>query len=373
MPFHILPLPPANRAYGSPDPANDMNAVLNTLGSRFGNEFHINDYGADPTGATLSDSAWANCYADATASLQANSGALIMLGGGQYKFTTNTVAITDPRIGLMGQGRVSTTIFTNSTGGILVSVTGPVGGSQGCAPVSGFNLWGWPAGPGTTGLRYGDRLNGYLECSVSGFGGTGARGIWFQDNLFNSEGTFAVCAVDNCTVCYDFDQVTPQQSGGSFDYSELFLHCGVTCVPVGASATGLRMINGMHSGGSKIHLAGNIRSESASFTATAVQIGNSSTDTAHIGNGSTLNFSMECDNSTGTVNDLVIQGTANGGINKSNGVMWFPNFGGSYTAGSVTGGATVTMWGYFVGPLFTSHGTLTTLGSASAGLSTYVG
>lgn len=371
MPFHQLAIPPANRAFGSPDPANDMNAVLNALGSRFGNEFHINDYGADPTGTLLSDTAWNLCYADATASLQVNSGALIMLGGGQYKFSVNTVNISDARIGLMGQGRVATTLFTTGSSGNLMTVAGANAGSQGCAPISGFNLYGWNAGAATTGLRYGDRLNGYLECSASGFNGAGSRGFWVLDNAgTNSEGSFFILASDNNTVCYDFDAVTPA-SGASLDYSHLYLHVGITTLN-GVNSVGMRVINGMHLYGGYVQLSGNIRA-SSSLTATVLQVGGSGTDTSHISD-SYLNVAVEADAGTGTNNDLLIQGVdAFKGIVKCHGQITIPPFGGTVTAGSITSPAIVTMWGNFNAPIFSSHGTLTSLGSAAAGLSTYSG
>lgn len=335
---------------------------------------YLDDYGADPTGAATSDSAWTAASAAATAALQTNSGAMIVLGCGQYRFSVNTVVITDSRIGLRGQGRVATTVYTTGSSGVLLDITGATANSsQGAAPVCGFNMYGWNAGAGVTGLRYGDRLNGSVtDVSASGFGGAGARGFWFRDNTANSEGSYIWAASDNCTVCFDFDQVTPSGSGGSFDYSQIYLHLGLTTSPgPGVSAVGVRFINGMHSNGGYLAIRGNVHASSG-LTSTVISIGNSGTDNAKIAQ-THLDVQVECDSSAGTVRDIVVQGTDSScGILHCNGIMWFPNFGGTYTAGSVTAPAVVSCAGYLQGPLFSSHGTLTSIGTGGT-FFTYAG
>jgi hypothetical protein len=347
-----------------------------TIGQvRAHNTFHIDDYGADPTGASLSDTAWTNAYSDATTALQTNGGAMVVFGCGQYRFSVNTVSITDSRIGIRGQGRVATTIYTTTgSGGVLVSAVGTTSNSsQGAAPVTGFNLYGWNAPAGTCGLRYGDRLNGSLtDVSASGFGGAGARGFWFRDNTANSEGSFIWAAADNCTVCYDFDQVTPSGSGGSFDYSQIYLHLGLTTSPgPGVSAIGVRFQNGMHCNGAYLAVRGNVHASSG-LTSTVIAIGNSVSDNAKVAQ-TRFDVQVECDNSAGSVFDFVIQGTDSScGILHCNGIMWMPNFGGTYTAGSVTSPAVLQCAGVLQGALFSSHGSFTT-GSNGGTFSVYSG
>lgn len=373
-------LPPNTRAVGTVDPAGDMDAVVNVLNhSLLQRVFYLDQYGADPTGSATSDAAWTACYADATAALQTNGGAMIVFGCGQYRFSVNTAIITDSRIGIRGQGRVATTIYTTGSSGVLLTTTGATSNSsQGAAPVSGFNLFGGSAGAGVAGIKYGDRLNGSLtDVSASQFGGSGGRGIWIQDNTANSEGSFIQAAADNCTVCFDFDQVTPQASGGSVDYSHMFLHLGLTTSVPGVSSTGVRFQNGMHCYGASVHISGNVRA-STGLTATVLQVGNSTSDVSHI-SSTNLNVAVECDPPTGgsgTVNDVLIQGVdAFKGIVMCHGQFMIPGFGGTITAGTITSPAIVTMWGRFnssVG-IFSSHGTLTSLGSGAAGLWTYSG
>jgi hypothetical protein len=346
-----------------------------TVGAlRPGNTFWLDDYGADPTGAALSDTAWTAAYAAATAALQTHGGAMVVLGCGQYRFSVNTVSVTDSRIGLAGQGRVATTIYTTGSSGVLVSCTGATANSsQGAAPVSGFNAYGGLAGAGVAGVLYGDRLNGCLtDVSASLFGGAGGRGFWFRDNTALSEGSFIVVSADNSTVCFDFDQVTPQAAGGSFDYSHIYLHLGLSTAGSGVSSTGLRFQNGMHCFGSSLQMSGNVRA-STGLTATVIQVGNSITDVSHISD-TNLNVVVEADPGAGTVNDVLIQGAdAFKGIIKCHGQIAFPPFGGTVTAGTITSPAKILMWGYFNSPVFSSHGTLTAIGALGTGLAEYSG
>lgn len=332
--------------------------------------FNLDDYGADNTGAALSDTAWANCYSDASAAVQAQGGSVIVLGGGLYSFSVNKIAVTDGRIGFIGQGRTATTIQTTGNNGTLVQVNSLNGGPPShSAPVGGFTAYGWPAGNNVNGIQYGDRPMGQLvDVAFNGFNGSGSRGYWFRDTTGLSEGSFMVCQADQNTVNYDFD--TSGGTIGSFDWSHFFFHC-VCSTAGGNNAIALRIQNGQKLYGASLHLAGAI-SATTGLTSTGLVVGNSTSDTAYIQN-SYLNIALEGDTSAGTIKDAVIQGQAGYGISKCHGQFIFPSVTGTFSAGSVTSPAVFTAWGTFVGPLFTTHGTLTSLGSAASGLSTYSG
>ena len=360
-------LPPDTRAVGTGNPPADMNAVVDVLNhSVYQRIFYIDQYGADPTGATSSDTAWTNCYSDATAALQTHGGAMIVFGAGFYKFSVNTVSITDYRIGMRGQGRAATTISTTGSSGSIVKITG-LSGTNSSAPISGFTAYGWNGGSGVNGIEYGNRLNGCMYDVVAT--GCQSRGFWFHDTTGISEGTYAVLNADQNLVNYDFDRGNNAQ--GSFDYSHFYLH-SVTSEVQGNNAIAMRVINKMILYGCDIHLGGNISSSNVADAVTAIQVGSSTSDTAYI-QASHLNVALETDASTGTVTDMTITGASNSGIIKCNGTMVFLNAGGTFTAGSVGGSSVVQCWGYLSGPLFSSHGTLTSLGTAAAGLSTYSG
>jgi hypothetical protein len=363
MPTYALP--PDTRAAGSGNPPADMNAVVDVFNhSVLQRVFYLDQYGADPTGASLSDTAWTACYTDAAAAVQAHAGSLIVLGGGSYKFTPGTVAVTDGRVGLRGAGRHSTQITTTGSTGSLVKVTALSGGDgNSSAPVGGFTLYGWPAGAAVNGIEYGDRPNGCLtDVTATGFGAAGSRGFWFHDSTGLSEGSFIQANADQNTVNYDFDA---GGGGGSFDYSHIILHLVLTTAG-GNSATGMRFVNKMHCNGGVIHLSGNA-SATTGLTSTVLQVGVNTSDTCHI-QGTSLNVGVECDTSAGTVKDVLIQGvSSNAGIVRCNGVMLFQDTSGTYTAGTVTAPAVFTTAGALNGAYFTAHsGSLTAIGTGGA-------
>ena len=336
--------------------------------------FYLDAYGADASGSTLSDSAWTACYADAAAAVQstvARSGSMIVLGAGVYKFSTNTVAITDGRIGLRGQGKWATAITTTGTSGDLVYITDNTGTNGQAAPVSGFTCWGWQSGnPGVNGVRYGSRSPGTMtDVKVYGFTGTNSKGFWFIDDLANSlsERSFFQLDADQNTINYSFDGSASAKS--SHDYSHMYL--GTNSLTNGVATTALQFVNNAHMVGGFLQLSGNMNSNNASWTGTMAQVGNSGSDTAHI-TSSQFMVACECDGSTGTVRDFVLNGASGAGIIHCNGIMQFINNGGSWTAGSVSGSAVFTHAGYMNAPLFSSHGTLTALGTGGT-LSTYSG
>jgi len=364
-------LPPNTRAAGTGNPPADMNAVVNVLNTTtIQRLFYIDQYGADPTGVALSDSAWTACYADAAAAVQTQGGSVVVLGAGIYKFSMGTVAINDPRIGLRGQGRRATTLNTTGNTGSLVKITGTATGSTapGSAPVSGFTCYGWSAGNSSVGVEYGDRYGGTLtDVSSVGFGGTASMGFWFHDATSLSEGSWIAVLADQNTDDFVFQG---NASTGSFDYSHIILKC-VSSTQGGSSGAALKVIGHMQLNGCYLQLSGNI-SATTGLTKTCVVIGNSGSDVSCI-IGSQLNIMVEADTSAGTVKDVTIQGASGFGIDKCTGVMYFQNISGTYTAGSVTAPAVFKVSGMLSGAFFTANsGNLTALGTGGT-LATYNG
>ena len=363
-------LPPDTRAVGTGNPPADMNSVVDVLNhSTLQRLFYIDQYGADPAGVALSDTAWTNCYADALAAVQTHGGAMVVFGAGYYKFSVNTVAIADTRVGLRGQGRQATNIWTAGNTGSLVKITGTAGPfPQGSAPVGGFTTWGGNAGAGVAGLEYGDRYGGTLtDVSSTAFQGAGGMGFWFHDATALSEGSYIQVLADQNTDDFVFQG---NASTGSFDYSHIILKT-VSTTAGGVSGACLKVIGHMQLNGCYLQLSGNI-SATTGLTKTCLVIGNSGTDVSCI-IGSQLNIMVEADTSAGTVVDATIQGASGFGISACNGVVYFQNISGTYTAGSVTAPAVFRCAGYLSGPLFSGHGTLTALGTTPTQLFTYVG
>lgn len=366
----LYALPPPNRVINGPNPPADMNAVVNVLNhSVYQRVFYMDQYsGADPTGATLSDNAWTSCYSDAAAAVQTHGGSLIVVGPGWYQFSVGVVSISDARIGLRCAGRQSTVFWTTGNSGTLVKITGTSGAvGGGSAPVTGFTTYGWNSGAAVNGLEYGDRYGGTLmDVASVGFNNGASRNYWFHNPTSLSEGSFISVMADQGTDDFVF-----QGSGttGSFDWSHIVLKVTATTVG-GTSGAIMKVINSTQMNGCYIQLSGGAQASSG-LTKTGLVVGSSTSDTSVI-QGSILNVMLEGDTSAGTLTDAVIQGAAGYGIDKCNGTMYFQNVTGTWGAGSVTSPAVFRMAGYINGPLFSSHGTLTALGTGGA-LSTYSG
>lgn len=339
------------------------------------NVFNIDSYGSDPSGVRSSDAAFTRAYAAAAASVVAgnpNGGAVVQYGAGLYLHSLGVVQVTDRRVGLRGAGSQATTLYSNGAGGDLVFVTDTTGLLPGSAPVGGFTLYGWNTGAASNGLHIGDRISSLVtDIAVYGFnGGPTSRGVWFRnDNGRLFERNFVQILSNQNSILYDFDGNSG--AANSFDYGTYFLAFNQAAIT--AAAVGIRFVNGAHLyGGGGLNVFGNASNANAARTVTCMQVGASAADTARV--NCPVNINLECDASTGTVTDLVVQGaSAAAGIIQCHGRMVFLNAAGAFTAGSVTLPAVVTGWGTWAGPLFSAHGTLTALGTAAAGLSTYSG
>lgn len=338
--------------------------------------FPVDNYGADPTGQRVSDQAFAEAYGLAAQRLITGppvGGAIVVAGAGLYQFSPGKVQLLDARIGLLGPGSQACTFFTNGGGGDLVYATNTVSADDvpGAAPVGGFSLYGWNSGSGTNGLHYGDRSGAHVYDIVSyGFNTdpTSRSFLFRNDNGGLCERNFVQVAANQSSILYDFDG---NNANGSFDYGNYFLAFNQT--QISANPVGFRLINQGHMFGAFLRIQGNASNSNAGRTITCLQVGASGTDTARL-NQTQLAVSIECDGSTGPVKDIVVQGASGAaGIVQCGGQVLFLNASGSFTAGSVTLPAVVTGWGTWAGPLFSTHGTLTALGTAAAGLSTYSG
>lgn len=306
---------------------------------------YLNDYGADPTGATLSDSAWTAAYAAATAQIAAwsgdtglTAGAVIVLGTGIYKFSFATVAITDMRIGLVGQGAALTRITSTSvTSGALVRVsysgTEPAGSPS--APVGGFTVWGWDAfGSNQVGFH---ADGGRTHCRVAdiyaqGFVSTG--GIAFKFTPLGGAGwegaSFLGLDAQNSNIAFYFDGANGGSNNGTMDYTSWNIHSV-------AANTVLQAVNGVHFYGASMTLHGNIGGGAGTSGAnTFGVIGASSSDTARFQNCQ-LFLQHEVDAGSSSVTDFTITGTSSAGIIDCYGLIGFVNAGGTMLAGSLGG------------------------------------
>ena len=339
--------------------------------------FLIDSYGADPTGAALSDSAFTAAYADATAAVAtgtgtaagATAGAMIELGPGMYKFSINTFQVLSYLIGVKGAGKMATSIYTTGSSGDCVYISDTTGGSgEVAAPVYGFNVIGWNAGASVNGFHYGDRAGGRLEdILVVGFTSTGSRNFLFRNDHGSDagcEGTYArLDSQQGGLSCVTFDG---SNANGTFDYSDWAFHI-VSSTPNQSCRT-IEFINQGHCNGGRLDVRGNIYSSNASYTNTVFAIGaaGSTTDTAQLG-CSSITLIVEIDGSSDTVYDFKITGAAyTAGIDACQLQCNFLAAGGTITAGSIANNALLVAYGNFgnpIAPIFTTaSGQLTRLG-----------
>lgn len=331
----------------------------------------LDNYGADPTGVKLSDTAFTKAYAVAAAKVQASSGiyagAMLTLGPGIYQFSPNTVQILDPRIGFTGQGIGITTIYSAGSSGDVVWATDnnwATYSTLGAAPIGNFTISGHACTGAMNGLHYGDRAgarNLPVRCEYFQFSAA-SQAFWFRnDNGGLSErATGWSLEAYNCATNFVFDgnNQTPNSTSTSFDYCSFDLTM-VTGTSLAMTVTGISLVNNADVVGCHIRLRGNIGAANAQ-TATLISIGTGGSDSTKLA-ASDLDIAVEADGA-GTVNDIVINTAATYGLFACTGQLWFITGTGAYTAGSVTGGL-LRFGGIIQSPLMTSaHGSLYQIG-----------
>lgn len=188
--------------------------------------YHIDDYGADPSGVTDSNQALVDVYA----AMGSNPG-IIEFGIGTYKLFIGLnqaqSRLLRPLQGVKGQGSGLTTIDYRGSGACIearnlnfsTNGTDPAGG------IHGLRILGWNNGNiNSHGIRYGDiwRMR-ITDVEISGFNRSGCIGLWGDNHTHWSERAYIECTVNQCTECYVFESNTGDPASGSFDYSQYWL------------------------------------------------------------------------------------------------------------------------------------------------------
>ena len=181
--------------------------------------YYVDDYGADPTGATFSDTA----VAVARAAMGTKKGILVF-GAGTYKLA-NGIDPFKAGQSVEGQGSGATIIdFRGSSSGAFTwrEASVALASPQGSASFKGVTVYGWNAGNNAWGLRYGD-IGQFIvrDVYIVGFGGTGSKGLWGDNRYSWSERCQIQAWVEKCTECVVFENNTGYDvdTSGSFDYS----------------------------------------------------------------------------------------------------------------------------------------------------------
>lgn len=188
--------------------------------------YHVDDYGADPTGATESNQALIDAYE----AMGSNPG-VIEFGVGTYLLYVGLNDAADrllhERQGVRGQGSGLTRIDYRGPGALFemrnktfdTTGTAPAGG------VHGLTILGWDSGENNSGgIRYGDIWRMRIsDVEISGFNRPGCFGLWGDNQYRWSERAHIECTVNQCTECFVFESNTGSPTSGSFDYSQYWL------------------------------------------------------------------------------------------------------------------------------------------------------
>lgn len=247
--------------------------------------YHVDDFGADPTGGTLSD----NAVAAARAAMGNNPG-IMVFGTGTYQLWKglNTQWGTDlrPLQGVRGQGNGLTTINFKGPGACFEFrypdwTFNTAGNSN--PSVNDLKIYGWEnVNANSYGIRYGDTAKMQIRnVNVVGFRNPGCAGLYGDNQIAWSERANIEMEVEQCTTCFLFEGCMPnatQTLGTSFDYSVYKL---TFVVRENEDAFVLRKkVGGINTtmNGVELHLTGNCQNSPSGNTGTMMRVGRDNAD-----------------------------------------------------------------------------------------------
>lgn len=364
--------PPAAGTVRRITTANLRNVLNPTLPS-----FPVNDFGADPTGAADSTTAFTTAYTQAQNAINLGAaGVYVTMGPGTYKVTAGNCVASDPRIGLRGAGAQITQVNAYGSGDAFYHYTSSFstanGGSMGC-PIEGLTIDGTNTTGASTGLHVQDicslelhdlTIQNFTAGSNQTFTATtgpnivttgSSNGLRFTGNNHWSERMlFLGVRVVNCSIHYNFDGTTDPAGGCSWDYMRMLdAYSDIFPGQVGLMCQGFAQLDQP-----TIFYSYNMNAQAAAAASYAVVIGptDPNTETSRIINA-LFDIRGEMDGSGSTCYDLRIGSWAN-----LTGTGVLVNVG-SMTAGAINSGS-VYVNGHISTPAFpASHANFTLPGS----------
>ncbi|QBC87402.1 hypothetical protein [Mycobacterium avium] len=184
------------------------------IGAAAAKTYFVDDYGADPTGATSSDAA----VAAAMAAMGASPG-ILAFGPGTYRLS-ETMTFTHGDQGVIGQGIPVTTLNWVGTGDCIRMydpTTGTFPSKTGL--IAGFKIQGYNAGANSTGIHVGDTYNLRIrDLWITDFVANGSIGALFDNTVTITERARVEITIDNCSTAVVFQVEDPETP--SFDYSD---------------------------------------------------------------------------------------------------------------------------------------------------------
>lgn len=339
-----------------PEDLNAISAAVNAIGDASSNvtTYLIDDFGADPTGATPSDAAIA-----AAISVLGDNPGILEFGPGIYQYSNDLVRGL-PGQGIKGAG-IGATILDYHGAGDAVRAwdsTVPTDGSTPpgkAGPITGISIWGWNnANANTNGLHIGDLDSIHLDVDIQGFNRSGCRGFWGENVYSWSERAWIQCSVEQCTDAYIFETNASHPGGrSSWDYSWYFLSLSVA-----ANQNGVTFKNNVDAFGVMFSLVGNV-APGATNAGVVLTVGTTSDDNCRL--HGLLQIGVETLGSSSAAHKDFNVAAASEIV--ANGVLEFNDFGSPGFAAGTASPSTVTFAGRVDCPsLGHSAGALTAYG-----------
>jgi hypothetical protein len=250
-----FPLPPPTRQVGKPNPAGDMDQVINALVG-MGAARLVGPSG-DPTG--VKDTAAVNT---AVAALGGQPGTIYLADGVHY-WQCGAIVVGFPGVSIEHIGPKWACVVNAVGTGDTFRMYSPsnyagLGGGPAGGGLKGFIIDGASAGAGSSGFHIGDIYNLEFNVGVRGFQGSGSIGAWF-DNQYTVNGceqaTGKIWAEKN-TDNVVFDNSTGVDSG-SYDRARLDIFLDMKGV-----SNGVALRNGAFIYNGKLGIFGNSDSNS---------------------------------------------------------------------------------------------------------------
>jgi pectate lyase-like protein len=286
-------------------------------------------YGADPTGAADSTSAFTAAIAAAATA----GGGVVYIPAGTYTISS-TLTCTAVPVYFVGDGAWATVISYTGSGDCFRIYDGSTYGARKkfAGGVVGITIDGTDAKAGATGVHVGDLLQYELDLTVQNFYGTGSIGVHLDNNYYWTEQLFGRIYAQNCTshVVFDWTTGTSTTSSGSFERCDLDIYLD----QVDAAFDGVVFRNGAFVTNGSMKIRGNFGSSSSAVTSAALRLtGNQSANGYSSYSGiidSMIDIGVECGSGAYTPQTIVF-GASQNAISSCYGALNFGAAGNTFT------------------------------------------
>jgi pectate lyase-like protein len=299
---------------------------------------NVTSYGADPTGAIDSTSAFQSAIDSFTATTPSNSAGcgVVYIPAGNYKISGTVNCPTVP-VYFVGDGAWATTVLFYGSGDCFRIYDKSTYGSRtkfGGGFV-GITIDGTNATGAATGLHVGDLLQYELDLTVQSFSQAGSIGVHLDNNYYWTEQLFGRIYAQKCAshVVFDWTSGTATTSSGSFERCDLDIYINQD----GGGFDGVVFRNGAFVTNGSLKIRGNFGYSSSTVTSAALRLtGSQSVNGYPSASGivaSMLDIGAECATKAGTyVPQTIVFGASSNQINGCYGALNFGAAGTTFAA-----------------------------------------